>query len=130
MGHKAFLEAQNAMDVIVQRTSNVPGIVNDTYEILTEGDDQDLKDIPILLAAIKRNVDECKKAAEGVVTIFQGAYTCDVRKFLDFWTPVRFVTAKNSRNLPCLPVFWGTPSQCADFMCVCSQRKCETPSMS
>ena len=79
MGHRAFLEAQNAMDVIVLRTSNVPSIVNETYEILTEGEDEDLKDIPTNLAAIKRNVDKCTEAADGVVTIFKGSCTYDVR---------------------------------------------------
>ena len=61
------------MDAIALKTSNVPGYVNEVYDILTdeEAEEGDFEDIPLTLKAIKRNVDGCKAESSRVVKEFR-----------------------------------------------------------
>ena len=61
------------MDTIALKTKNVPGYVNEVYEILTDEDaeEEDFEDIPLAIKAIKRNVDGCKAESTKVVKEFR-----------------------------------------------------------
>ena len=67
------ITTQTAMDTIALKTKNVPGYVNEVYEILTDEDaeEEDFEDIPLALKAIKRNVDGCKAESAKVVKEFR-----------------------------------------------------------
>ena len=49
---------------------NIAGYVGDIYEILTEGDESDLVDVPISLKGIKRVVTDCKDSGDEILKKF------------------------------------------------------------
>ena len=50
---------------------NIAGYVGDIHEILTEGDESDLVDVPVSLEGIKRVLTDCKDSGDEILVKFE-----------------------------------------------------------
>ena len=50
---------------------NIAGYVGDIHEILTEGDESDLVDVPVNLEGIKRVLTDCKESGDEILEKFE-----------------------------------------------------------
>jgi len=71
-GWRAFQEAHSSMDEIAQRTTQIPGTLDDAIDVVVAADAEDINDfLPILLDEVTSHIQECKVRASRAKTKFE-----------------------------------------------------------